>query len=363
MEIMELNKIKFKNFWKKKKVFITGHTGFKGGWLSLWLNILGAEVKGYSLQPTSKKNFYYETGLNNIIQSEYGNILNKKKLNQSINKFKPEIIFHLAAQSLVIDSYLDPIKTYKTNVIGTLNLLNIIQTSKGIKAFINITSDKCYENPKNKNKLSENDQMGGHDPYSSSKGCVEILTASIRRSFFSDNHQTSIATVRAGNVIGGGDWSKNRLIPDIVRKISKDKNIILRNPISVRPWQFVLDPLFGYMILATKLYNNGHEYSEAWNFGPGLNDNKNVKWIATKLLKKWNSKNIRIISSKSMFHEEKLLYLNSKKALSKLKWKTFYDVDKTLNVVVDWYKSSLNKENMLSLSQKQINDYMQNLFH
>ena len=252
---MELKKNKSLKFWMNKKVLVTGHTGFKGGWLSLWLSHLGADVLGYSLKPNVKKNFFNAVNLSNEINSIIGNIKDYNKLKKVINKYRPEIIFHMAAQPLVIDSYEDPRNTYETNVMGTLNILEAIRSDKGTKAFINITTDKCYLNNSSKKDFIESDPLGGHDPYSSSKACSEILTSSFRDSFFKNKNNTNIATARAGNVIGGGDWSKNRIIPDILNSIYSSKKINIRNPLSIRPWQHVLEPLYGYMLLAEKLYS------------------------------------------------------------------------------------------------------------
>ena len=259
----------FNNVYKDKKVLLTGHTGFKGSWLSLWLTKLGAKVCGYSLEPNTTPSMFDSLNIeDNIYQSHFGDILDIEKLRKIIIDFQPDIIFHLAAQPLVRLSYSEPLLTYKTNVIGTLNILEVAKNCDSVKAFVNVTTDKCYENKEINKGYKEDAPMGGYDMYSSSKGCVEIMSSSFRRSFLQDENSMAMATARAGNVIGGGDWAKDRLIPDCIRSINQNIDIEIRNPIAVRPWQHVLEPLSGYLLLGQKLLEEGHKYAEGFNFGP-----------------------------------------------------------------------------------------------
>jgi len=270
------------SFWKNKKVFITGHTGFKGGWMSMWLYSMGAIVKGYSLEPLGKESLYNFASIGDLTNSEIGDIRDLRKLSNSIEDFSPDILIHMAAQPLVIKSYSKPVETFETNVIGTANVLEAARHSKTIKAIINITTDKCYENDGRQKGYKESDPMGGIDPYSSSKGCAELVASSYKRSFF-DTLGIGIASVRAGNVIGGGDWAENRLIPDILRTFSMNQTLSIRNPSATRPWQHVLEPLSGYLMLAEKIYLDPNKYSGAYNFGPEENDVQAVEWIVKKM--------------------------------------------------------------------------------
>jgi len=273
-------------FWKNKKILITGHTGFKGSWLTIWLKKLGVDITGFSKSTPTKPSLFEIADVRNGIKSIEGDIKNYDFLKEVISKHEPEIIFHMAAQSLVIKSYSDPIETFSTNVMGTVNLLNAIKEIKKPRVVVNVTSDKCYENNESLEGYTEDDPMGGYDPYSSSKGCAELITKSFRNSFFSHNEKNEVAvsSVRAGNVLGGGDWAENRLIPDIIRAIKNKEIVNIRNPNSLRPWQHVLDPLNGYIQLAEKLVDNKLEYSEGWNFGPDKNEIKSVSWIIEKLM-------------------------------------------------------------------------------
>ena len=273
-----------KNFWNNKKVFLIGHTGFKGSWLAMWLKSMGVNLKGYSLSPENKINLFQKASVENNMISEIGDIRDYNRLYNSIIDFKPEILIHMAAQPIVRKSYEDPIDTYSTNVMGTINILESARACPSLKSIVIVTSDKCYENKETQNPYKENEPMGGHDPYSSSKGCCELLINSYRRSFFNDNNSSGLASVRAGNVVGGGDWSKDRLIPDILKSFKKNESVIIRNPSAIRPWQHVLDCLSGYLILTEKLYFNNEKFSGAWNFGPNINDCKPVEWIVEKMI-------------------------------------------------------------------------------
>ena len=349
-----------KNFWNRKKVLVTGHTGFKGGWLSLWLKILGAKVSGYSLDPITKRNFFQQTGLKKIFYKDYRkNIQSIKDLTNSIELTKPEIIFHLAAQPQVLESFNKPLETIKNNVIGTTNLLEIARKKRFIKAVIVITTDKVYINSNTKISFKENFSLGGDDLYSSSKASADILSLSYIKSFFKKSN-CNVATVRAGNCIGGGDWTKYRILTDSVTSFLENKQLVVRNPNYKRPWQHVLEPLAGYIILAQKLYSiSGSNYVGAWNFGPSTKSHLTVYQFVKFLRKKMNSlSKIKLLHLKDI-REKKSLYLNSKKANSKLKWRSLLNISETLNLTADWYLANYMKKNMLDYSAAQIRKYMQ----
>ncbi len=349
------------NFWKNKKIFITGHTGFKGSWLSLWLQSLGADLTGYSLEPNTEPNLYDVAGVENGMKSIIGDITTYEKLNEAIMSAKPEIVFHMAAQPLVRYSYENTIETFSTNVLGTVNLLESIRYLDSVKAVVNITTDKCYENKEWVWSYRENEPMGGHDPYSSSKGCAELVTSSFRRSFFSkdtyDLHGVALASVRAGNVIGGGDWSEDRLLPDLFKSINNNKSIKIRNPDSVRPWQHVLEPLSGYIQLAQKLFNDGMKYAEAWNFGPESSDMISVLDVIKKI-DQYISKEVKWeIDSEKNVHEANLLMLDISKVKKQLKWKPLMTIDESLKRTAEWEEAFNNKQNMRDFTLNQIDRY------
>lgn len=348
-----------KSFWKNKNVLITGHTGFKGTWLSLWLDYLGANISGFSLAPT-KKNFFFNSIKNqiNLKNNIYGDIRNKKKVNDLFNYLKPEIIIHMAAQPLVGESYINPITNYETNINGTINILNATKNLNSVKALINVTTDKCYRNDDKKISFSESDPLGGYDPYSSSKACSEIITSAFYKSFLKD--KTGVATVRAGNVIGGGDWSDDRLIPDIVRALKDKKNLVVRNCDATRPWQFVLEPLKGYILLCERVYKKPLDYSEAWNFGPNQKSNITVNEIINKISKSWGKELIVNNKKKSNYHESKLLMLDSRKSIRRLNWKTKLDINQSIDFTINWYKAWINKEELYLYSINQIKKYEKN---
>lgn len=346
------------NTYKNKKVFITGHTGFKGSWLALWLTLLGAKVKGYALEPYTDPSNFIAINLDSKVESEIGDILDREKLNKSISDFKPDIIFHLAAQPLVRLSYLEPIKTYETNVIGTLNTLEASRKCSSVKAFVNITTDKCYENIEKNYAYKENDKMGGYDMYSSSKGCSEILSASYRNSFLKDEGFL-LATARAGNVIGGGDWSTDRLVPDCIKAINKNEDIIIRSPQAIRPWQHVLEPLSGYLTLGEKLLEGKQEFADGFNFGPESNSVLTVKDIVKKIINYYGKGNV-IIHPDTKFHEANLLMLDITKAKTKLDWHPKYNANEAIQKTVIWYKNFYTEEkNILNFTINQINEYME----
>ncbi|GAB2657593.1 CDP-glucose 4,6-dehydratase [Flavihumibacter cheonanensis] len=346
-------------FYSSKKVFITGHTGFKGAWLSMWLSQAGAIIKGYSLQPR------YDHGLFNYLpselfqDSEINDIRNAESLEKSIYSFQPDIIFHLAAQPLVRASYDNPIETIETNVLGTANLLKSIKSVHSKCACVVITTDKVYKNSEDGRLYKESDPLGGYDPYSSSKACTEIVTESFRSSFYNPvnyaAHTKSIATARAGNVFGGGDWSEDRLVPDIVKALQENKEIKLRNPDSVRPWQHVLEPISGYLILGQLLYESPLEYSDEFNFGPEKSDHFTVGELTQLFVDAWGQGKWTNISNDHQKHEASLLQLDISKAKSRLNWRPRLSGKTAVEWTVDWYKAPANEK--LNLTKKQIQDY------
>jgi CDP-glucose 4,6-dehydratase len=347
-------------FWKNKKVFLTGHTGFKGCWFSIILNLLGAKIVGYSLKPTQKLNFFELANLESILEkSIIGDIRDYKKLKESINKFKPDFVVHMAAQSLVKESYNYPKYTYEVNTLGTVNVLNILKELNYINSALIITTDKVYENRNNKVYYKEDSNLGGADPYSNSKSCAELAVSSYINSFFK-NKNISVATARAGNVIGGGDFSLYRIIPDYFRSFKK-KKLFLRSPNSIRPWQHVIDPLYGYLLLLRRLYYKKDNCNEhAWNFGPKKSNNKSVFHVINIINSHFNN-SIKIIKKPNLIekhYESKILMLNSEKSKRLLKWEAKYDLNKAVKIIVDWQKSFIRKENILKISQQQILDHL-----
>lgn len=347
----------FNNIYQGKKVLVTGHTGFKGSWLTLWLNKLGAKVCGYSLEPNTEPSMFNELNLVDVCENHFGNILDAEKLNKVFEEFQPEIVFHLAAQPIVRLSYKEPVLTYQTNVIGTLNVLEAARNCKSVKAFVNITTDKCYENKEVARGYTEDEPMGGYDMYSSSKGCVEIMSSSYRRSFLQEDGTYAMATARAGNVIGGGDWAEDRLIPDCVRYINKNQPIEIRNPIAVRPWQHVLEPLSGYLLLGQKLFEEGKKYAEGFNFGPNEDSVLKVADVAKKVVENYGMGEV-VVHKRDNLHEANLLMLNVDKAKRVLGWTPTLTAKEAIKNTVEWYKYFYDKsENMYDYTMKQINEY------
>ena len=341
LENMVMNNL-FNGIYKNKNILITGHTGFKGSWLTLWLKKMGAKVIGYALKPPTIPNHF--DILNLEIETIIGDIRDRKKLNGVFNKYLPEIIFHLAAQPIVKKSYDDPIYTLETNIIGTANIYEECKKLNSVKAIINITSDKCYENKEWVWGYRENDAMGGYDPYSVSKGCSELITSAYRNSFFNitkykKTHNILLASCRAGNVIGGGDWGADRLIPDIVKAASKNQHTIIRNPNSTRPWQHVLDALSGYLLLGQKLLEGKTAFSEAWNFGPSDNQVIDVEKIAKISKNIWKKIEYRLNNKELKQHESNMLKLDCSKANSQMGWYPKWNIAKTINKTINWYKS------------------------
>jgi CDP-glucose 4,6-dehydratase len=345
------------NFWKSKKVFLTGHTGFKGSWMAMWLSQLGANVKGYSLSPPTDPSLYNEANVGNLIESEINDIRDYEKLRKSINQFSPNIVIHMAAQPLVRASYKYPLQTYETNVMGTANILQSSIDSSTVKAVVNITTDKCYENRELDIAYKETDSMGGFDPYSSSKGCAELVTSAYKESFYK-NKNIGIASVRAGNVIGGGDWAEDRLIPDILRAFESNKPVTIRNPKATRPWQHVLEPLSGYLLLAEKLYENPSEFSEGWNFGPNYKDVQPVESIVKYMSNLWLGSSWEYDDSDNP-HEANLLKLDISKAKSKLNWHPTWSLEKSLEKIVQWHKNwSIKNFNTQDICMNEIQNYI-----
>jgi CDP-glucose 4,6-dehydratase len=352
----------FDNFFKNKRIFLTGHTGFKGSWLTFWLHKMGAEICGYSLVPPTEPNLFDLCRLSGDIQSVSGDVRDLEKFKMTIDGFRPDIVFHLAAQSLVRRSYEEPVETYSTNVMGTVNLLEAVRKVDNVKAVINVTSDKCYENREWLWGYRENDPMGGYDPYSSSKGCAELVTSTYLNSYFnSDDYNThgkGLASARAGNVIGGGDFADDRLVPDMMRAFGYGKTLHIRYPKAIRPWQHVLEPLSGYLILAKNLYEKGASYSGAWNFGPDENACLKVEEVVGEIIKLWGDKAAWTTNKKFHPHEAGLLRLDCSKARYRLGWKPKLDIRMALKWTVDWYKAFYNgSKNLREITEQQIKEY------
>ena len=349
------------SFWQGKKVLVTGHTGFKGSWLSLWLQAMGAQVTGYALAPPTNPSLFEVAEVGSGMISIIGDIRDLDKLQAVFAEYQPEIVIHMAAQPLVRYSYQNPVETYSTNVMGTVNLLEAVRKTPGVKAAVNITTDKCYENREWAWGYRENEPMGGYDPYSNSKGCAELVSAAYRSSFFNADtyaqHGVALATARAGNVIGGGDWAEDRLIPDIMRAITQDEPVNIRNPQAIRPWQHVLEPLSGYLVLAKKLVEEGPTYAEAWNFGPNDQDAKPVQWIVERLTQTWGDGANWHVDNGNHPHEAHYLKLDCSKAKSRLDWQPQWHLDEALDRIVDWQKQYQQGANMKEVTLEQIDHY------
>ena len=352
-----------REFWHGKRVFITGHTGFKGSWLSLWLQSLGAETAGFSLKPPTNPSLFELAQVAEGMTSIEGDIRDLAALQQAVAEFQPEIVFHMAAQPLVRRSYQAPIETYATNVLGTAHLLEAVRQTPGIKAVVDITSDKCYENREWVWGYRESDRLGGYDPYSSSKACAELVAASYRNSFFNPanyaEHGVALATTRAGNVIGGGDWAADRLIPDILRALMQGESVLIRSPYATRPWQHVLEPLNGYLMLAERLYTEGVAYAEGWNFGPDDINVKPVAWIADELYAQWGDGLHWQQDGQPKAHENTYLKLDCTKAHALLGWAPKLDIKTTLQWIVDWTKAYQRQADMHHYTKAQIEQFMQ----
>lgn len=349
------------SFWAGKTVFLTGHTGFKGGWLSLWLQALGAKVVGYSLPPPTNPSLFAVARVADGMESIEGDIRDLKQLVAVMATCQPEIVIHMAAQPLVRYSYQSPVETYSTNVMGTVNLLEAVRHAGSVKAVVNITSDKCYDNREWIWGYRENEPMGGYDPYSSSKGCAELVASAYRNSYFNPNefgrHGVALASVRAGNVIGGGDWAEDRLIPDFMRAITQGKAVHIRNPHAIRPWQHVLEPLAGYLMLTQRLWESGEIYGEGWNFGPNDEDAKPVSWIVEQLTKKWGEGACWVMDDGDHPHEANYLKLDCSKAKARLDWQPRWHLEDALRAIVDWHHAYRSGEEMREVTLSQIRTY------
>ena len=343
------------SFWKSKRVFVTGHTGFKGGWICLWLKHLGVEVIGYSLEPATVPSLFEAADVGEGMKSIIGDIRDHAKLSKAISESKPDVVIHMAAQPLVRYSYAQPAETYEVNVMGTVYLLEGARATPSVKAVVNVTTDKCYENREWIWGYRENEAMGGSDPYSSSKGCAELVTSAYRQSFF-DQAGIALASARAGNVIGGGDWAADRLIPDFLRAMDAGETLNIRSPQAVRPWQHVLEPLSGYLMLAEQLYSNGASFAEGWNFGPSDDDSRTVSWIIERMAEMRKDINWQCDEAPQL-HEANLLKLDSSKARRQLNWQPLWRLQTALQKTLEWHEAWRNSEDMRAVSLAQINDY------
>jgi CDP-glucose 4,6-dehydratase len=350
-----------RTFWKGKKVFVTGHTGFKGSWLTLWLKRMGSDIIGYSLSPPTDPNLFEIANVSEGINSIYGDIRDLHGLKRTLKSLNPEIVIHMAAQSIVRESYANPIETYSTNILGTANVLEAVRYTNSVRAVLIVTTDKCYENREWVWGYRESDALGGHDPYSSSKACAEIVTAAYRRSYFSSDmvsrNLPSIATARAGNVIGGGDWSKDRLIPDIMNSILANRSPFIRYPDAIRPWQFVLEPLHGYLTLLEALWNHGETFTGAWNFGPNEDDAQPVAWITDHLTHEWGEAMSWESDTLPQPHEASFLKLDCSKARSLLGISPVVDLTISLKWIVEWYRAYSQEMDMRQVTEEQIIRY------
>ncbi len=348
-------------FWRGKRIFLTGHTGFKGSWMSLWLQSLGAELTGFALPPPTSPSLFDEGCVAKGMTSVIGDIRDLTALQGALRAARPEIVIHMAAQPLVRYSYRNPVETYTTNVMGTVHLLEAVKSTHGVRAVVNITTDKCYENREWVWGYRENDPMGGYDPYSNSKGCAELVSAAYRSTFFNvkdyDQHGVALATVRAGNVIGGGDWAEDRLLPDIIGNLEQGRAVSIRNPLAIRPWQHVMEPLRGYLTLAEHLYEFGPPFAEGWNFGPNDEDAKPVSWIVEKMAALWGNGARWQVDAGDHPHEAHYLKLDISKARSRLDWHPALRLDMALNLIVDWVKRRQAGADVRQLTLAQIEDY------
>jgi len=352
-----------REFWQGKRVFLTGHTGFKGSWLSLWLQQLGAEVTGFALEPPTTPNLFEIARNVDHLQSVIGDIRDQEALAVAMGRAEPEVVIHMAAQPLVRDSYDDPVGTYATNVMGTVHLLESVRRTPSVRVVLNVTSDKCYENQEWPWGYRENEPMGGHDPYSNSKGCAELVSAAYRNSFFQAEgaggaNGPALATARAGNVIGGGDWAKDRIVPDLIRAYSQGQPLKVRNPAAIRPWQHTLEPLSGYLLLCERLWEQPQNFSEAWNFGPNFEDNLAVAQVIDALGATWGDNPGWIQDAGEQPHEAQLLKLDCSKAAARLKWKSRWSLDTALRSTAEWYRAYYrDKLDMRDFSLQQIERY------
>jgi CDP-glucose 4,6-dehydratase len=359
------------SLWRGKRVFLTGHTGFKGSWLSLWLQELGAVVTGYALPPPTQPSLFEQARVQDGMTSHLGDIRNAKHLCAVMQGANPEIVIHMAAQPLVRQSYIDPVETYSTNVMGTVHIFEAVRQTPSVRAVVNITTDKCYENHEDDRAYREDEAMGGHDPYSNSKGCAELVSSSYRQSFFDTDPvrrpdgspRVAMATARAGNVIGGGDWATDRLIPDIIRAFEAGQPVVIRNPHATRPWQHVLEPLRGYLSLAEKLYNEGSAYAEGFNFGPHLDDAQPVQWIVERMVERWGEQARWQLDGGQHPHEARFLKLDIRKAAQRLGWQPALRLDAALDMSVSWAWQRLSGQDIRQITLNQIQQYQRTACH
>jgi CDP-glucose 4,6-dehydratase len=359
VEGLEVNGVNA-NFWAGRRVFLTGHTGFKGSWLSLWLQSMGAQVHGYALEAPTQPSLFEVAKVADGMASTIGDVRDFAKLQATMAGFKPDVVLHLAAQPLVRLSYAQPVETYATNVMGTVHLLEAARHTESVRAIVNVTTDKCYENKEWVWGYRESEPMGGYDPYSSSKGCSELVTAAYRQSFFG-KRGVALASARAGNVIGGGDWAADRLVPDILRAFEKNAPVVIRNPHSTRPWQHVLEPLSGYLLLAERLFENGSADAEGWNFGPRDEDAQPVQWIVENMVSRWNDGASWQLDGGEHPHEAHYLKLDISKARSRLGWAPRWSLDAALEKIIDWHQAWLASNDMRQCSLRQIEQYTNEL--
>jgi CDP-glucose 4,6-dehydratase len=349
-------------FWNGKKVFLTGHTGFKGSWLSLWLTSMGAKVTGYALAPNTTPNLFDVLAIDSLIEkSHIADIRDLSSLQKAMSSANPDVVIHMAAQPLVRYSYANPVETYATNVMGTVHVLESARSINELRATVIVTTDKCYENKEWVWGYRENEPMGGYDPYSNSKGCAELVTSAYRQSYFSSQNSTNkVASARAGNVIGGGDWSEDRLIPDAIKAFEANKPLMIRNPLATRPWQHVLEPLSGYLILAQALYDQGLAFASGWNFGPRDEDNRSVQEVVDLMISGWGGSARWEKEGSEQPHEANLLKLDCSKARTQLGWAPKWNLQNAVQKIVEWQKAFQAKANMQEVSLAQINQYMSN---
>lgn len=348
-------------FWRGKRVFVTGHSGFKGSWLSIWLHALGAEVTGYALPAPTEPSLFAQAGVAALTNSLVGDVRDRDLLRSAMEAARPEVVFHLAAQPLVRESYLWPAETFATNVMGTVNLLEAVRSCPEVKAVVNVTTDKCYENREWLWGYREDEPLGGYDPYSSSKACSELVTSAYRRSFFNtmafSSHGVALSSARAGNVIGGGDWARDRLLPDCVRAILAGEKVAVRNPNATRPWQHVLEPLCGYLILAERLFEAGPEFAESWNFGPKDEDALTVGWMVETFCRAWGPEAGYEVDSGEHPHEANFLKLDCSKARGRLGWRPRWSADQAVRKVVEWTRAMVEARDLRQTCLAQIEEY------
>jgi CDP-glucose 4,6-dehydratase len=344
------------DFWRNRRVFLTGHTGFKGAWMTLLLRSLGAQVSGFALPPENEKDLFNVAGVQSDVEHQIGDVRDLPLLRDSLRTAKPEIVIHMAAQSLVRLSYDEPVETYATNVMGTVHLLEAARSVPEVRAIVVVTSDKCYENTGTLRGYNETDAMGGYDPYSSSKGCAEIVTAAYQRSFFHDGSSALVASARAGNVIGGGDWARDRLVPDIMRSFMAGQVVRIRNPDAVRPWQHVMDPVIGYLTLAQRLVQGGRQFAEGWNFGPHEDSEVPVSTLVRQLAAHWGADARWDLDKGDNPHEAAYLKLDCSKARARLEWSPVIEFDRALQLSSEWYRAFHEHADMRALTLRQINE-------